>query len=78
MKEPFIVKVQVSLFSSDGIPSVLVYNKDRSIYSQFDATDDIVKAMKKTVGDTKKAFFWAKTDRNKKLNIYEAAPWQEW
>lgn len=48
-----ILKVQVSLASSDGVTRVLVYNKDRSFTYQGGVNQDMVD----TMAGREKAFF---------------------
>jgi hypothetical protein len=74
MSKRFIVKVRISLFSNTKYSQVLVYNKDKTVWDQFDATEAVVKA----VGAKKKAYFWATIDSKKMLNLLGKAPWQEW
>jgi hypothetical protein len=80
-----IVKVQISLQSSDGKTRVLAYPKDRSFQQEGVADPSILKIM----GDRKKAFFFVhpKGAEGKKcktiqealeLVIDKEAPWQEW
>jgi DnaJ-class molecular chaperone len=56
----FIVKVQLSLATNHAEQQVLVYNKDKSVFWQDVAGEDIVK----TMAGRPKAFFSA--SRNKK------------
>jgi len=70
----FIVKIQVSLFSSEPVQEVLIYNKDQSVRETFVLTDNIKNIMK----DEPKLFFYAHIDKNKKLNIDKSAKWQDW
>jgi hypothetical protein len=51
-----IVKVQLSLFTSAGVPQVLIYNQARTVVFEGDADDEIVRRM----GDDVRAFFKAK------------------
>ena len=73
-----IVKVQVSIFSSDkgksGKRQVLLYNKDRTIEAQFDANKTIIDKMD---GDLKK-FFYANYHKNGTIELLDEAPWQSW
>lgn len=52
-RKGFIVKVQVSLFSSAGTPMVLAYDNDRKYIAEVKATPEIVEA----VGPLQKAYF---------------------
>lgn len=69
----FIVKVQISLFTSEGAPQVLIYNKDESVMYTGDAPKDIKKKMRGQF----KAFFFAEIKR-RKLTLYNRAPAQSW
>jgi len=52
---------------------MLIYNKDRSIFYEDDATDDVVKL----AAGRKKLFVKAKLV-DTKLEINGEAPWQDW
>lgn len=67
-----IVKAQLSL--NDGGQHVLIYNADRSITSQFPATQELIEA----IGEDKKAFFFSVLRDDGILELGETAPWQEW
>lgn len=73
-----IVKVQISIFSSDkgksGKRQVLVYNEDRSLEWTGDATKEIVKQLD---GELKK-FFYAKAKKGGYITLLGEAPWQSW
>lgn len=72
-----IVKVQVSLYSSDGQTDMMLYSEDHSIFDQIPADPDFVKLCMK---GRPKAFFYARID-TKKQGYYltdKEAPWQEW
>ena len=76
-KKQQIVKVQVSLFTSEEKPQVLIYNKDRSVMGEFPLTPDIEEAM----GGDHKKFFYALVPLGKKevqIELLEEAPWQVW
>lgn len=60
-----IVKVQLSLATSFMKQQVLIYNKDRSVSYQADATEDI----KAVMGDARKAFFHAAVGKDGKLEL---------
>jgi len=66
-----ILKLQISL--SPGDNKMLIYNKDRSIFYEDDATDDVVKL----AAGRKKLFVKAKLV-DTKLEINGEAPWQDW
>lgn len=70
-----IVKVQMSLATTEKKPQVLVYNEDRSVTWQGDSTEDFVDLLD---GETK-GFFEAKirtTDGF--IEIDGPADWQDW
>jgi hypothetical protein len=69
----FICKIQVSVYTSEDCTQVLAYNEDRSIQGQFDATPDLIEAMKGRY----KAFFYCRL-RDSQLAIDREAPWQDW
>jgi hypothetical protein len=70
---PFIVKVQVSIVTGAQKKQVLVYNEDRSLTFQDDASRGLIRRM----GGSPKQYFWA-TLRDAEIHLGEAAPWQEW
>lgn len=70
----FIVKVQASLFASDGSSTILVYNKDRSVMQEFPAN----KALIDDIGGEMKAFYYAHKTKDGYLALDEKAPWQKW
>lgn len=74
--EKMIVKVQVSLFTSDDIPTVLVYNEDRSHRYE----GPIIKGLMKKMNGYPKKFFWANVNLSRPdlIDILEEAPWQKW
>ena len=80
-----IVKVQISLISSDGKTRILVYPKDRSMQYEGVADPSLLRVM----GNRKKAFFFVHTKASEggkfttvqeglELVIDKEAPWQEW
>lgn len=75
-----IVKVQLSLASSDGKQQMLIYNKDRSINYQAEATPEVIKVMKKE----DKQFFHARLDADKdapggkRVALICVTDWQKW
>ena len=75
-KKLIIFKVQISLGSSDGVVSVLVYNKDQSLSYWGPAPKEIFELM----GDEKKGFFMGWYDKKKKkIELTdEKASWQSW
>jgi hypothetical protein len=72
--EEQIFKIQLSQFSSDGMRRVLIYNEDRSIYHEQQATDEIVV----TVDGRAKSFMWGYINHARKLILSKPAPWQKW
>lgn len=74
-----IIKIQISQFDSEGRSIMLVYNKDRSVMYEEEATKDILTVMQ---GEPKR-FFNAKVITNKKpysrvIQINGVAPYQNW
>ena len=74
MSKKFIVKVQISLFSSDDQKLVMIYDEGRTFTDQFPATKELLDGM----GGEPKKFFWAKTADDGFLELGEEAEWQEW
>lgn len=68
-----IVKVQVSLASSLNSQQILIYNKSRSVMTQQDASEEIIKLMDGCF----KAFFHAHID-DKMIILDKEAKWQSW
>jgi len=66
-----ILKLQISL--SPGDDRMLIYNKDRSIFYEDIATEDVVKL----AAGRKKIFVKGKLV-DTKLEIEGEAPWQDW
>ena len=56
MSERVIIKLQLSLSTMGVGRQVLIYNEDRSIMEQFDASQEVLDLM----GDEVKAYFYAK------------------
>ena len=56
--KPFIVKIQRSLATSGDTPSILIYNKDRSVMWEEPESP----AMKRLMGSRMKVFYWATID----------------
>lgn len=69
-----IVKVQISQLSSDNELHVLAYNKDKSIWYEDIATDEVLAMM----NFREKAFFYYEIDGEGEVILGEEAPWQEW
>lgn len=75
-----VIKVQVSLSSTDNIPHMLIYNEDRTVHYEDFASKDILELM----GDEPKAYFNADliddpANKNaKRISITSRAKWQNW
>jgi hypothetical protein len=69
----FIIKVQRSVYSSDGVPKVVVYNKDRSVTYQTELNEELAGIF----GGGVKVFRWAEMVGTV-VDIQEQAPWQKW
>lgn len=68
-----ILKVQVSLFTTEVSKQALVYNEDRSVHWHGDADDDLLRAM----GGSAKDFFYGSFEDGK-VTLDRRAPWQGW
>lgn len=64
---PFVVKAQCSLFSSDGNPTILVYDEGKNVLHQGYVTPKIAEE----IGD--RSFWWA-TVKNGNIAIQSQAP----
>lgn len=73
-QKKFIVKIQVSLASSDGKSLTLIYDMGRSIEAEFETSKDITRIMK---GESK-IFSYAHLDEKGGLILDEQAPNQDW
>lgn len=70
-----IFKVQLSLATSDGQETVLIYNEDRSIMHQEKASKELAATMQ----NDPKMFFWGIIHpQTGKLELLGAAPEQPW
>jgi hypothetical protein len=70
-----IVKVQVSLATTEPKRRVLVYNRSRSVQWEDEASADILKVM----NGKAKAFFHATVSKKtKRLEIGAETDWQDW
>lgn len=71
-----IVKVQLSLSTTESSRQVLIYNEDHSVVYRGDAPRKLVRIM----GQRPKAFFYAEIDgKNIDLDTRSARPpWQKW
>ena len=68
-----IVKVQLSLTTSEECQQVCIYNEDESVFWMGDASKELIKEMK---GEFKQFRYAEIIDS--KIDIQEEAPWQEW
>lgn len=69
-----IVKLQISLGSSDGRTRALIYNEERTVLTEMEPGQDILDVM----GDDAKAYFTAVLHENGMLQIKERVPEQAW
>ena len=69
-----IVKVQLSLFTTAAARQVMIYNRDRSIEFQMDATDGVIEKM----DGRPKAFFFAALCKDGSIDLLDEAPFQNW
>lgn len=65
-----IVKVQVPM-ATNTTPTVLIYNKSRTVEAELPITEDL----KKKMGNSFKLYFHAKL-KDKIIHIGDEAPWQ--
>lgn len=68
-----IVKVQVSLVTTEEVPQVLIYNRDRSVEWVGDASADLMALM----DDRPKVFFVAQVI-DSKIHLGHEAGWRDW
>lgn len=73
MSTPMIVKVQMSLASSDGVRRVLIYDRTRRFSYEGGVNEDVVEMM----GGRAKAYFEAGI-RNGNLEIGDEVEAQSW
>lgn len=76
LRDQFIVKVQLPLFSSAGAP-VMVYNEDRTKTGMFDLTVKQYRELEQAMDGEPKAFFYAHLE-GKGIVLDSIAPWQGW
>jgi hypothetical protein len=69
-----IVKVQLSIVSSEPVKQALVYDKKHEWFGQFDATPELGAAMK----GRPKAFFHATLNDDGVVQLGKEANWQTW
>lgn len=74
MNTELIVKVQLSINSSDYERYMLVYNEDRTIEYEKPVTDKEIKAL----GNKPKSFWYASHRKDGVIVLQGLAPWQEW
>lgn len=72
--KPQIFKVQLSIASSDGQETILIYNEDKSVMHEQAATKEVVALMQ----DNLKMYLWGKVHPAGKLELFGAAPEQPW
>lgn len=68
-----IFKVQISLFTSENSPQVMLYNEKRDISGQFPLSKDI----KKLVKGRPKFFVYGEMIGTE-VTVLGEAPWQDW
>lgn len=73
MTKTMVVKVQLSLASSDGKRHLLIYNKDRTLYVERLATQEDINMVK---GKSKS--FWVANYTDEVLHLLKPARWEEW
>lgn len=71
-----VVKIQQSLYSSDSVKSVLVYDKDRTVFFQSE-DPKIVNPLVERLGDEPKKYFKAAV-AGKELKLYEEMKDETW
>lgn len=72
-----IVKVQVSLFTSDGVPSMMIYDENREYFYEGAPPKGVFSRMR----GRKKAFFWAYVDPARPGDVEllkDWVPYQTW
>lgn len=73
--EKIIVKVQVSLFTSEDEPQVLVYSENHKHQYEGPVTEEVIYAMD---GEPKKFFYARIPKKPGMIELLEEAPWQSW
>lgn len=73
----FIVKVQQSLSSSDGVKSILIYNQDGSIWHESFEPEE-VKPVLELLGDEPKAYYTAKLTPEGKIELLARTENKSW
>jgi hypothetical protein len=68
-----IVKVQISLFSTEEGPQMLIYNKDKSVWYEDAAPDTLMMVM----GSSNKKYFYAEIV-DTKIQLGRPAKAQNW
>ena len=77
-KGQLVVKVQMALYTSDGLPRVLIYDREREIWQELEGEEALrVIKMCGLTKDRHKGFFKASFDE-RGLKIGECANWQDW
>lgn len=70
-----IVKVQVSVYTSEDEPQVLAYTEGKKNWYQGDAFGPVLEMMG---GEDKKFFYAYVPYESGQIEILEEAPWQDW
>lgn len=73
----FIVKIQQSLSSSDGVKAILIYNKDKTVFHESRKLA-VIKPLLTALGDEPKGYFNADLSPEGKLGIIERVEDQNW
>jgi len=73
----FIVKVQISITSSEPVRQALIYNEDHTVWAEYDAPKDLIRRVG-PCGGAWKRYFWAYIDKDKILHLDDYAPDQSW
>jgi hypothetical protein len=72
-----IVKVQLSLSTTENGQQVLIYNKSRSVMLQVPATNELIRQM--TIdGDVEPKLFFHAHIEGENVVLDKYAKWQEW
>ena len=72
--EPFIVKIQLSEYTTAGTRQILVYNEDQSVYWQDTAGPEILKEMR----GRPKVYFLAIRDSFGVIHLGDEVKDQDW
>lgn len=69
-----ILKIQLSVASSEPYREVLLHNKDRT----FEHIEPASAMMLALMGNRVKAFYYGRVVKGNKIDLVEEAPWQDW